>query len=240
MLGPDLTVSALSAPATGGAGLPIDVTDTTKNLGTGSAAASTTKFYLSANATLGTGDVPLGSRTVGILVPNGTNTATTRALTIPPGTLPGTYYIIAVANDGGAVPETSGTNNARAVLIKLSPDLIVSALTVPTTATAGAPIQVSDTTRNQGSGSAIATTTKYYLSTNATFDSATDVYLGSRTVPILLTGISNVGAQTMVAIPPGTAAGNYYIIAVADADHEVLEPNEANNATAKPIAITAP
>ena len=101
-----------------------------------------------------------------------------------------------MADDGGAVPETSGTNNTRAVLIRLSPDLIVSALTVPATAAAGATIQVSDTTRNQGSGSAIATTTKYYLSMNATFDSATDVYLGSRGVPILLTGVSNVGPQT--------------------------------------------
>jgi subtilase family serine protease len=41
-------------------------------------------------------------------------------------------------------------------------------------------------------------------------------------------------------IPSGTAAGNYYVIAVADADHGVLEANEANNATAKLIAITAP
>ena len=53
VIGPDLFLSSLSAPATGGAGLPVDVTDTTKNQGTGSAAASGTAFYLSANAVLG-------------------------------------------------------------------------------------------------------------------------------------------------------------------------------------------
>ena len=44
VIGPDLVLSSLSAPATGGAGLPVDVTDTTKNLGAGSAAASGTAF----------------------------------------------------------------------------------------------------------------------------------------------------------------------------------------------------
>ena len=161
-------------------------------------------------------------------------------LTIPSGTAPGTYYIVAVADDGNAVAETSETNNTRATVIKLSPDLIVSALTVPTTAVAGATIGVSDTTRNQGSGSAIATKTQYYLSLNTTFDAAVDVLLGSRDVPLLLTGVSNIGPLTQVAIPLGTAAGTYYILAVADAGHTVLESNETNNTASKPITITAP
>ena len=85
VIGPDLIVSSLSVPATGGAGLPITVTDATKNQGGGSTAiATTTSFYLSANATFGAGDVPLGSRTVGILGPNGTSSVPT-TLTIPPG-----------------------------------------------------------------------------------------------------------------------------------------------------------
>ena len=44
VIGPDLDVFAFSAPATGGAGLPITVTDTTKNLGGGLAPGSTVKF----------------------------------------------------------------------------------------------------------------------------------------------------------------------------------------------------
>jgi subtilase family serine protease len=110
VIGPDLFLSSLSAPATGGAGLPVDVTDTTKNQGTGSAAASRTAFYLSANAALGAGDGLLGSRPVGVLLPNSSSTIKT-TLTIPGGTPAGSYYIIAVADDGGAVPETNEANN---------------------------------------------------------------------------------------------------------------------------------
>jgi hypothetical protein len=143
-------------------------------------------------------------------------------LTIPGGTPAGSYYIIAVADDGGAVPETNEANNTRAVLIRLSPDLIVSSMTVfPTTISlsgAGGPqINVTETTRNQGAGTAIATTTKYYLSTNPTFDAPADVVLASRAVPLLATGASSVGPPTAVTIPPGTAPGSYYILAVADA-----------------------
>ena len=78
MIGPDLFLSSLFAPATSGAGLPVNVTDTTKNQGTGSAAASGTAFYLSANAALGAGDVLLGIRPVGVLLPNGSSTITPR------------------------------------------------------------------------------------------------------------------------------------------------------------------
>ena len=242
VIGPDLFLSSLSAPATGGAGLPVDVTDTTKNLGAGSAAASGTAFYLSANAALGAGDVLLGSRPVGILLPNGSSTITTR-LTIPIGTPAGNYYIIAVADHGGAVPETNEANNTRAVLIRLSPDLIVSSMTVfPTTISlsgaSGPHINVTETTRNQGAGTAIATATRYYLSTNATFDAPGDVWLASRAVPLLATGASSAGPQTAVTIPPGTPSGNYYILAVADADNTVAESNESNNVIARPLVIT--
>ena len=241
VIGPDLVVSSLSAPATGGAGLPVDVTDTTRNQGPGPAAASQTAFYLSADASLGAGDVLLGRRPVGVLLPNSSGTSKT-ALTIPGGTPAGVYYIIALADDGGTVSETNEANNTRTVLIRLSPDLIVSAMTVvPTTisssAAADSPIKVTETTRNQGAGTAGATTTKYYLSTNPTFDVSADVWLASRAVPLLVTGGSSAGPQTAVTIPPGTAPGNYYILAVADAGSTVAESNENNNVIAKPLTI---
>jgi subtilase family serine protease len=129
------------------------------------------------------------------------------------------------------------------VLIRLSPDLIVSSMTVfPTTisssAAGGSQINIVATTRNQGVGTAIATTTKYYLSTHPTFDASADVWLASLAVPLLASGASSVGPQTAVTIPPGTASGNYYILAVADADNTVAESNENNNVTAKPLTIS--
>jgi subtilase family serine protease len=236
-IGPDLVVSALSAPATGGAGLPVTVTDTARNQGGGSTViASTTSFYLSANSTYGAGDVFLGSRTAAILAPNATSSAPT-TFTIPAATLPGSYYIVARADDAGAVAESNETNNIRAVLIRLSPDLIVSVLTVPSSAAAGSVISAGDTTKNQGQGTAAATTTKFYLSSNATFEASADIEIGSRGVGLLVSGASSSGTGPLT-IPAGTAPGGYYILARADGGGAVAESNEGNNTVNKPITIS--
>ena len=42
------------------------------------------------------------------------------AVTIPQGTAPGTYYIIAAADGTNGVAETVETNNTRAILIQIS------------------------------------------------------------------------------------------------------------------------
>jgi subtilase family serine protease len=117
-----------------------------------------------------------------------------------------------------------------------NPDLIVSSLTAPTTAGAGQTISVSDTTKNQGAGSAVASTTKFYLSTNTTYD-AGDTYLGERQVPPLAPGTSSGPVNTSVTIPSGTATGSYYIIARADADGDNSETSETNNFKSKSIKI---
>jgi subtilase family serine protease len=236
-IGPDLMVSALAAPTAGGAGMAITVTDTTKNGGGGSTGIpTTTSFYLSTNSTIGAGDVLLGSRTVTTLAPGVSNAAPT-TLTIPPSTAAGSYYIIARSDDGAAVAETDETNNTRAVLIRLSPDLLVTVLTVPATAAARSVISVTETTRNQGQGTASATTTRFYLSTNTTFDPLADTEIGSRAVPLLAYGASSSGPSSLT-IPPATAAGNYYILARADADATVAESNEGNNAFSRLITIS--
>ena len=61
----DLAISALTVPATAGAGATIVVTDTTKNQGgVGTGGPTTTRFYLSTNGVLDAGDVALGDRAV--------------------------------------------------------------------------------------------------------------------------------------------------------------------------------
>ena len=46
--------------------------------------------------------------------------------------------------------------------------------------------------------------------------------------------------MTSLDIPVGTAPGNYYILARADATGAVTETNENNNVLSKAIKITAP
>jgi subtilase family serine protease len=237
-IGPNLSVSSLSAPSNAGAGMSIAVTDTTKNSGGGSVAGSVTSFYLSANSSLGAGDVLLGGRSTGLISPASSTGSVSTSLTIPSGIAAGSYYIIAKADDADAVAETDETDNTRAVLIRISPDLIVSVLTVPASAAAGSTISVSDTTKNQGQGIAAATATRLYLSTNNVYE-ASDIPLGSRDVPLLAYGASSAGS-TPIVIPPGTAAGTYYIVARADDGGGVAESNEGNNVASRAITISVP
>jgi subtilase family serine protease len=212
------------------------VSDTTKNQGGGAAGASTTRFYLSTNTLLDAGDVFLSDRSVPALAAGASHSAGT-AVTIPPGTTGGGYYIIAQADTENAVAETQEGNNLKFVYVQIGPDLIVTALTAPTSAAAGATITVSDTTRNQGGGGADASTTRFYLSTNTLLD-ASDVPLGDRAVPALAAGATH-SASTSITIPAGTLAGSYYLIAKADADNTVAETQEANNLRFAFISITA-
>ena len=114
-------------------------------------------------------------------------------------------------------------------------DLIISSLSVPSSANACQVISISDTTKNQGTGSAGASTTKFYLSTDATYNRG-DIYIGRRGVLVLAADASSSG-RTRVTIPSSTTPGSYYIIAVADADRVVTESNEKNNNRTRAITI---
>jgi subtilase family serine protease len=235
-IGPDLLISALSVPATAGAGSPMSVSETTRNQGGGAAPASVTTFYLSANFALDAADVPLGSRAVAALASGGSETGSV-VVTIPIETPTGTYYVIGQADGTGSLSETSETNNTRiSAAIRVGPDLLVSGLIVPTSVlNAGAAMVITDTTLNQGAGAASASSTAFYLSANTTLDGA-DTRLGSRTVGSLAPGTAQAGSTT-VTIPANTAPGTYYVLAQADGDLTVVETNEINNVRVSWIRI---
>ena len=224
-IGPDITVAALSGPATAGAGSTIAVSDTTSNSGLGTASASITRFFLSADFNLDAGDVLLQGRAVPAL-DGGTSSTASTSLTIPAMTQDGTYYLIAKADGTDAVAESNETNNTRTVLIRVGPDLVISAATVPARAAAGSSIDVTETTQNSGTGNAVASTTGIYLSTNSLLDSA-DVRLGTRAVPALAPGASSA-RTTSVTLPP-VSAGTWYLLINADDERSVTETVETNN-----------
>jgi len=226
-LPPDLIVQSVTAPGTAGADTDITVTDTTKNQGTGAAAASVAGFYLSANSSLDASDVFLGTRPVPRLEA-GASSAGTASVRIPASTVTGTYYVLVKSDGSDQVPESNETNNVRASgSIKVGPDLLVSALSFPASAAPGATFSVSDTTRNQGGGAGGPTTTRFYLSTNSSLDTS-DVLLGSRDVPALAAGASHSGV-TSVTLPLNAPAAAYYVIAQADAGKVLTETSETNN-----------
>ena len=205
----------------------IVVTDTTTNQGNLQAAASTTAIYFSLDATFDGGDTPLASRSVGVLNAGSGNSGPTTVV-IPANALPGTYYLIAVADDGNAVPESDETDNTVSKSITIpGPDLAVTALSAPSSATVGSTITIKDTTKNQGTVLAGGSTTRFYLSVNNVFE-AGDTLIAGRTVGQLAAGASSNGSATWT-IPAGTPKGIYYIIARADDGGIVAETDETDN-----------
>jgi subtilase family serine protease len=170
----------------------------------------------------------------------GTSSTGSTTVTIPAGTASATFYIIAKADDRNTVSETNETNNVRSRPIAIGPDLAFTSLTLSAASLpAGSNLTVSDTVKNLGAGIAAASTTRFYLSTNASLDGSDVALTPARAVPPLGDGASSSGA-TSVNIPSTIAPGTYYVIAQADADGVVAESTETNNVSViRSIQVTA-
>ncbi len=229
VVGPDLTVLAVTAPASAGLGETITVGDTTRNSGVVATPASKTYFYLSSDYSLDAADTYLGSRDVPALAAGTSNTGTI-PVTLPGSMALGTWYIIAKADGPEAGAEASETNNTYYKRFQVvGPDLIILTLTGPTTVKPGQMINLSEATRNQGSrATTVNTVTRFYLSIDSNYD-ASDVPLGERTVGPLAAGATSGPVSTLVTIPSTAVAGTCYIIVKADADNAVAEASDSNN-----------
>ncbi|HXU84469.1 MAG TPA: CARDB domain-containing protein [Verrucomicrobiae bacterium] len=244
---PDLVVTALTAPATAGAGRQIVVSSTVKNQAAAAVAAqpSTLAFYLSTDAVLG-GDVRLTeTRAIAALTKDATSVGST-SVTIPANMAAGTYFLIAVADDLHVVAESDETNNTRATataIVVSRADLTAASVTATPTLTApGMNVSVSHVVRNAAAApaSAPASTSRLFLSNNTTFGDADDVDLGPVPVAALGAGVQATVVKT-VQIPGGTAPGSYWIFARANAGDAIPEATGANNTarTAQPIIVGA-
>jgi hypothetical protein len=235
---PDLTVTALTAPTRLAPGETISVSHTVRNgaPAPGAAPASISRVYLSADSVVDAGDVDLGTVTVPALGPGGL-ASVARTVTIPPGTAPGRYFLLARADDGALVAESDEANNVRAVPVSVGPDLTVTAVNAPVKALQGQTVTVSATVQNVGSALAPprTSTVAFYLSTHPTLGVGRDVRLGARTI-----GGLAAGASTLVSTAgevPQVGGGPYFLIARADDVGVIDEAREDNNTRASSAVI---
>jgi len=225
-------------------GAAFSVTDTVRNLGLVASGTSTTRYYLSVDAVKNAGDVLLtGSRAVPALAGGATSSGTV-AVTIPPATPLNSYFLLACADDPGAVAEADETNNCAAsptaIVTVTRPDLAETAVSAPpATRARGTTFAVTDTVQNLGAVAAGASTTRYYLSLDAAKGVGDLLLTASRPVPALAAGASHSGTVT-VTIPITLPFNSYFLLACADGASTVVETNEANNckASATPITVT--
>jgi hypothetical protein len=110
------------------------------------------------------------------------------------------------------------------------PDLIVSAVSAPSTAQSGQSFVLSASIKNQGRATSSAFSVSYYGSTSASSISGA-VLLGVQNVASLRASAS-IALVTSLAIPPSAPSGTFYLVAVADSANVVLESKETNNTRA--------
>ncbi|MBI5475668.1 MAG: T9SS type A sorting domain-containing protein [Ignavibacteriales bacterium] len=110
------------------------------------------------------------------------------------------------------------------------PDLTISNVSVPVTASAGDIITVKWTTSNIGSGSTSGAFLfdGIYLSTDQNFDKSTDTYLSGYFHSLAIPAGSSEEDSTVVILPD-SLNGNFYIFVNADDFLSVSESNETNN-----------
>jgi uncharacterized repeat protein (TIGR03803 family) len=111
---PDLTITAFSAPPAATRGGTITLEDTAANESPVPSKSFSVRYYLSADAVRDALDFRFpASRLVGGLAAGGSSTGATE-VTVSRSLLPGTYMVLACADDGAQVIEIDEGNNCRA------------------------------------------------------------------------------------------------------------------------------
>ena len=225
---PDLTVGSPSvndnSPTTEGA---FTLSATVRNEGDGSSAATTLRYYRSADATITTSDTQVGTDTVGTFTASGSSSESVD-LTAPAA---GTYYYGACVDS--VTGESDTTNNcSTSVQVDVSeppqgsPDLVMSGLSAsensesdsdtgirggivvvitPIAMHPGDTFGMSASVRNSGDGDAAATTMRFYRSTDSTITTS-DTQVGTAAVEALGPSESGGGSTNLTA----PAVGTYY------------------------------
>ena len=230
---PNLTALAVpvsdSRPAAGAA---FTLSATVRNDGDGESAATTLRYYRSADATITTADTEVGTEPVPTLAASGTSA---QSIVLRAPATAGSYYYGACVD---MVTDESDTadNCSAAVRINVRetqpqptrhPNLEVGTPTLSDSSLeTGATFTLSATVSNTGNGAAPATTLRYYRSADATITTA-DTEVGTDRVPTL--AASGTSAQSIVLTAPATAGSHYYGACV---DTVADESDTADNCSA--------
>ena len=229
---PDLTVAQPSVtdsgPATGG---PFVLSATVSNGGTGNSAATTLRYYRSADATVTDADTQVGTDRIAELAAAG-SAGHSVDLTAP--STPGTYYYGACVDAVSGETDTTNNCSPTVTVTILQPDLVAESPAVSKNSPeAGAQFTLSVSITNDGEGESDATTLRYYSSTD-TGISTSDTEVGTDSVAAL--AAAGTSQQSIDLTAPDTA-GTYHYGACVDVVAD--ESDTANNCSAA-VTVTVP
>ncbi|GAB4015093.1 hypothetical protein GCM10028808_39480 [Spirosoma migulaei] len=243
---PNLVIHGLTVPSdTVATRQPIMVQWTTANEGAIATATSWLEtIYLSVDTVFNTAtDKLLGSLLRTNALQSLSSSSTQQSVTIPASTTEGTYYLFVRTDATDQIYESPGEQDNVARLSTpvrvVLPDLIPTLLTAPASATSDQTIAVQWKVKNDSRAGIYNTNwkDKLYLSTNSTFEPATDRLLTSVSANQLLAYGSEYTKQISTALPTGIS-GTYFLLLVSDADSNLVEKSKTNNVRSFSFAIT--
>ncbi|MEY3143914.1 MAG: hypothetical protein RLY21_2407 [Planctomycetota bacterium] len=244
----DLVAANLSAPSSIEQLVPATISWSTTNSGAGDSYGGCwiSSAYLSADSEIGTGDLMLGSVTeCSSPLAAGASVTHTVTPTLPITFAPGTYNIIVATDSGGVRFESNDANNTAIlgtveVVAATKPNLVVTAVALPSEGTVGSNINLSYTVTNTGTRTTTAASIdRVFVSTDNLFGGDTDA--GNFSGSELLAPGASYTRNAVIAAPSTT--GPIYIFVQADVYNAIDEgSDEGDNvsAAAGPIAIGAP
>jgi subtilase family serine protease len=247
---PDLTVTAVSCPASVAQGGTLACAVTFQNLGGVAASGFADDLRLSADGIIDAADALLAGCGVSYLAA-GATTVVTCSATIPVATAIGGWRAGVIADSGSVVLESNEANNTASTpftVTVLPPPGTQADITVTSVTCGAASYQAGSTASctvvlaNPGGVWTGPFTNELRLSTDAVITGA-DTLLGNCAV----TGLNPAGGSATVTctgtISLVTGPGTYYVGLIADSGNAVVEgvPGEANNTgVSTAITVTAP
>lgn len=236
LLRPDLTITNITAPATVFFGQEIQIQWTIKNDGQG----ATNSTQWSDEILLGLNQTLDGAERLALVsnisfLNDGESYIASATVRIPRGRN-GSYFILVRTDLNNEVNEESEANNIQTRPITINvpplPDLRVSNVQAPEEGFSGAPISMSWTVTNHGTGTTPPTenisSDGIYLSSDTTFD-AGDRFIGSRQRTGAIAVNGNYAVSNFNVSLPGDVFGNYYVFIVADYQNQIYEFTSENN-----------
>ena len=227
----DLTVEGVTVSDTNTVtGQDISLSTLVNNEGLGNAPATTLRWYLSTDSAIDSTDTQVGTDAVASLASGGTSS---QSITTSAPTNPGIYYygacVEAVSNEAVT---TNNCSEASRVETRWPADLTVDGVTVSdTNIESGQDITLSTLVSNKGLGNALATTLRWYLSTDSAIDS-TDTQVGTNAVASLASGGTS---SESIDISVLNSAGTYYYGACVEA---VSDESMTDNNCSSGVEVT--
>ncbi|MCZ8191304.1 MAG: right-handed parallel beta-helix repeat-containing protein, partial [Microcystis sp. LE19-338.1B] len=250
---PNLIISNVTAPTNATAGQTITLSWTGKN--DGSVTTGSSYWYdrvvFSKNQIFGDSDdvyltEPYIYSYYGLpLEPNETYTVNT-SVTLPGGAV-GSGYLLFKTDAYNYQVEANENDNVYAQAIDIaSPNLIISNVTAPTTATAGQTITLSWTGKNDGSVTTASSLwyDRVVFSKNDIYGDSDDIYVTEQFISssngLPLEPNETYTVSRTVTLPSSAAVGNSYLLVRTDVYNYQVESNENDNVYAQAISIGIP